>query len=74
MVMVSRNVFARMELHKRRVNVASTCGCKWCGSNTQTKAGKPYLYEFENQSDGGRTYAVSGAFCSVSCMKSYHSL
>lgn len=74
MSLVSRDPFGRTELHKTKAWVSSPCGCAWCGGNkTDKRNGRAYLYEFENQSDGGRRYPISRQFCSVSCMKDYHS-
>lgn len=72
MTMVSRNAFARTELHKFAETVQPDKGCAWCGGNKQAKSGRVYLYRFETQSDGGRKYEASGLFCCVSCFRSYH--
>ena len=77
MAMVSRNPFARTELHKRTVK-ATADSCRNCGGLAFRKVpGKPvkgYLFEYWNESDGGRKYVVSGRFCSVGCMRSYHNI
>lgn len=70
MTLVKRDPFARTELHKTRFTTSA--GCNWCDRTKRTKAGTPYLYQFENQSDGGRNYTITGLFCSVSCMRAYH--
>jgi len=62
--LISRDPFARTELHKRLYSKQHECG--WCG-----QVGK--VYEFETQSDGGRTFPHPGKFCSVSCFRSFHS-
>lgn len=68
---ISRNPFAREELHSTREYTAS--GCKWCGNTRQTKTGRKYLYRYEVQSDGGRVAQLCGLFCSVGCMRVYNS-
>ncbi len=66
--MVSRDPFGRTELHRESVKPAKHEGCKWCGNVN----GYATLFEYRNESDGGRTYQISGRFCSVSCMRAYH--
>jgi hypothetical protein len=69
---VSRDPFAREELYKRRIYAAS--GCAWCGSVKQTRDGKrSYLFRYCYEPDAGRPSEVSGDFCSISCMRAYHS-
>jgi hypothetical protein len=63
---ISRDPFARTELHKTAVKTTLTCD--WCGQ--KRKDGK--LYQYRNESDGGRTGYIPGLFCSISCMRSYH--
>jgi len=74
-MLVSRNPFARHELHRR--NVYSTATCAWCGQSRTTKPrngtlGKSYLYQFRCETDDGRTYEGSKLFCSKSCHDDYH--
>lgn len=70
-MLVSRNPFARHELHRRNVPVVSQA-CSWCGNVRKTKAGKFYLYQFRCETDDGRTYEGSQLFCSKSCHDVYH--
>lgn len=77
MALVSRDSFARNELHKQQITVRSgLASCKWCGSTRivrcSGKADRHVLFEFWVESDGGRRYDISGTFCSVSCMRVYH--
>lgn len=73
MAYVSRDPFAREELHRERVYVGSTTGCDWCGSAKQTKGGRKYLYEYRLESDGGRTSTLRGLFCCKGCLQDYNS-
>jgi hypothetical protein len=63
MTLVTRDPFARTELHKAKLKDDGECD--WCGST-----GK--LYQFSTESDGGRTWRHKGAFCCKSCHDSYH--
>lgn len=70
MTYVSRDPFARTELHRElsyNVSTARASGatCDWCG---QTKT----LYRYQTESDGGRVSRHPGRFCSASCFRSYH--
>lgn len=76
MAYVSRDPFARTELHKSAATAygySSTLGrptlsCDWCGS--ERKASR--IYRYRTETDGGRSYEHRGFFCSVSCFRSYH--
>lgn len=70
MAIVSRDPFARQEVHKRREYGNSTC--LWCGNQKHTPNGRKYLYQYSVESDGGRKSDVPGLFDSVSCMRTYH--
>jgi MYM-type Zinc finger with FCS sequence motif len=69
MAYISRDSFARTELHRSRITNADVSyailTCDWCG---QAKA----LYRYQTESDGGRVSTHPGRFCSTSCFKSYH--
>ena len=67
-MLVSRDPFARQELHRATVTPYHKSGCDWCGQTR--KGGKLFRYSYE--SDGGRKFATKGEFCSVSCFRSYH--
>lgn len=69
---VSRDPFARTELHKSVVPPSAVSyaviTCDWCdgtGSNGR-------LYRFSTESDGGSKHHHKGRFCSKSCHDSYH--
>ena len=61
---VSRNPFAREELHKEFSHVGS---CDWCGQ-------KKKLYKYRTESDGGRNSEHKGLFCSKACHNDYHNI
>ncbi len=69
MAYISRDPFARTELHRHveRDQSAITRGCCWCGN--LNRAGN--LYRYETESDGGRNYGRGNPFCSISCMRAY---
>ena len=74
MAMVSRDPFARTELHKHKTVCSDSRTCDFCDTRGRP-VGKGYqhkLFRFHVQYDGGRTATISGLFCSTSCMKSYH--
>lgn len=73
MALVKRDPFARTELHRERYyQVANQGGCSWCGSEKEAYGRHVFLYQYRNESDGGRNYTISGLFCSTSCMRAYH--
>lgn len=63
MTLVKRYPFARTEIHRKLYSKDHEC--KWCGQ-------KGRVFEFRNESDGGRVTEYSGVFCSNSCFKAYH--
>jgi len=67
---ISRDPFARTELHANREYTFHTC--QWCGQVKQTRNGRKYLYRYEVQSDGGRVSQLRGLFCSVGCMRAFN--
>jgi hypothetical protein len=68
---VSRDPFARTELHKTTVKASNTYErtCRECGG----VSGNRRLYAYRTESDGGRCFEHPGWFCSVSCFRTYHS-
>ena len=68
MAYVSRDPFARQELHREQME-KSLFTCDWCGGVN----GFGKLFQYRIESDGGRKTRISGKFCSRSCMQSYHS-
>lgn len=75
MKIISRDPFARTELHRERVYTRD-CACDWCGQTPKTQTGREYLYMYYVVSDSGRASRVPSrvprGFCSVDCMRSYH--
>ena len=69
MALVSRDAFAREELHRQPVHDNTWAGCDWCGGTNAR--GELYVYRIETE--GGRTLPVSGRFCGEDCRKAYHS-
>lgn len=67
MAYISRDPFARTELHRDTVDTRS--GCTECGS--KRKSGR--LFQYSTESDGGRKDTHKGLFCSKPCHDSYHS-
>lgn len=71
MALISRDPFARQELHREIVHAKGKT-CEWCGSTRHTKRGpSEFLYRYDVQTDGGRTYEGSKLFCCKSCHDSY---
>lgn len=71
MAYVSRDPFARQEMHREREYVVSRA-CDWCGGVRRTRNNRHYLFCYRIESDGGRKSDVRGMFCSKSCMESFH--
>lgn len=70
---VSRDPFARTELHREREYfVAGKPSCSWCGGFRLTPSGRAYLFRYSTQHDAGRTAQHAGLFCSKSCHDAYH--
>lgn len=69
MAYVSRDPFAREELHRSFVRNAK---CSWCGSARITRTGNTGAYTYRIETDGGRTHDIRGTFCSTDCMHTYH--
>lgn len=70
MALISRDPFAREEIHRERVYDPSR-GCSWCGNRNHTRKGRTFVYTYRVETDGGRKDHVSGLFCSESCRKSF---
>ena len=62
--LISRDPFARWELHKRLH--PSNDSCRWCEA-----IGRVYQFEIHHD-DKNKPDVVRGLFCSVSCMRDYH--
>ena len=74
MSLVSRDPYARQELHKQIASVMNGKTCDWCGSVrwSRHKTPVPQLYSFTTETDGGRSFRDKGLFCSRSCRDDYH--
>ena len=73
--LVSHDQFTREELHSERVQVSGLT-CVWCGQVKRTRSGHTYLFAYWTESDESlsrRKNYIGGCFCSVDCMRSYHS-
>ena len=64
MAYISRDPFARQELHRETVEPGYVVkGCAWCGGlNAHGK-----LYRYRIETDGGRSHSDDRVFCSVGC-------
>lgn len=72
-MLVSRDPFAREELHKESVTKwIDHKSCAWCGNHAKTSSGKKRLWQFRLETDGGSTFRIDGLFCSKSCFNIYH--
>ena len=73
MALVSRDPFARQEIHRRRVYTDGNEGCFWCGRHNVTPSGREYLYRYSIERDSirQRSSEVPGQFCSEGCRKDY---
>lgn len=72
MAYISRDPFARQELHREREYVHTFRTCDWCGQTKSTKSERRYLYRYRTETDGGRSHEHRGLFCSKSCHDSFH--
>lgn len=68
--LVSRNPFARTELHRETVGGPHPDGCAWCGRTR--KDGSLYRYRTERDDNPSRPGAHRGLFCCKPCHDSYH--
>ena len=73
MAYISRDPFARTELHRQNVYVSADASCAWCGRVRATCKGRQYLYQYRTESDGGRVSPHGRLFCDKSCHDSYYS-
>lgn len=72
MAYVSRDPFARSEIHRERVYVRLQESCDECGRTNETPSGTQFLFQYRTESDGGRKHPHRGLFCSRSCHDAYH--
>jgi hypothetical protein len=71
MAYISRDPFAREELHRERIYTSGTC--KECGQVRHTPRGRSYLYQYRVEGDANpsRPGVVPGLYCSIGCMRAY---
>ena len=69
---LSRDPFAREELQSRVVTTPTSC--HWCGGGRTNKQGfyRLFAYFIAYDSIQGKVEPIQGAYCSVSCMRSYN--
>ena len=72
MTQVSRDPFARTTIMRERIYGLSDPTCQFCGQTHKTPKGRPYLYRYYLDSDGGLRQKFPGLFCSIDCMRSYN--
>lgn len=69
---ISRDPFARQEIVRRVIHPPEyDKGCDWCGGFA--KRSGLFEYGIERDDKPGRVAPISGKFCSISCLRSYHS-
>lgn len=68
MAYVSRDPFAREELHKTYIHGAD---CAWCGSQVTVRGGRKGAYRYRVETDGGRKSEDRKTFCGVDCRETY---
>lgn len=68
--LVSRDPFAREELHRDREYSGRTCS--ECGRHRLTPHGRAFLYRYSVETDGGRTFVDDRLFCSVGCRRAFY--
>lgn len=70
---ISKDPFARETLTRTVCRTLSSPGfseqtCSWCGSNHHHR-----LFRYYIEPDAGQQHPIDGLFCSVGCMRIYHS-
>lgn len=74
MALISRDPFAREELHRETVRPKmleayyGTYGCAWCGGTNAAGT----LYRYRVETDGGREHVDDRTFCSVACRRTFY--
>lgn len=70
--LISRDPFAREEIHREVVHSLCTT-CRFCGGTRHVRRDKcSSLFRYWVETDGGTKHEISGVFCSIGCMRSYH--
>ena len=70
MAYVSRDPYAREELHRQREAGAE---CAWCDAvdRDSPNGRRAKVYRYRVETEGGRTFEDRKTFCSLSCRKAY---
>jgi hypothetical protein len=66
--LISRDPFARTEIHRSVENPAPGRTCDWCGGTRHNGS----LFTYWTETDGGRKHPHRGLFCSKICHDSYN--
>jgi hypothetical protein len=69
---ISRDPFARETLTRETLHIDHRTGptCEWCGNNPYDRL---FRYYIEPDSVRDRSSPITGLFCCIGCMRSYHS-
>lgn len=71
MTLISRDPFARTELHRNTIAPADVSyahlTCDWCGNRGHDGR----LFRYRTEHDGGRVDQHQGYFCSKTCYDTY---
>lgn len=65
MTLISRDPFARTELHRKTIKTDKKCD--WCGQNPHGR-----LFQYYSETDGGTRNTHKGLFCKLTCHNDYH--
>ena len=68
MAFISRDEYAREELHRETIKTDKTCD--WCGQNKKLQL---FRYYIEPDALRYQRHDIPGLFCSISCMRIYSS-
>jgi hypothetical protein len=73
-MLMTRDPFAREEVHRTRQYYPGYLvpDCSWCGGHKNTPSGRPFIYRYWYETDGGSHWEIAGNFCSQDCFKTYH--
>jgi hypothetical protein len=76
MTLVSRNPFAREELHRDKVVLGpiGNTSCSWCGRVLENYRQEKFLYRYRVETDSGRVCTDPRLFCSMTCRKNFYGL
>jgi len=71
MTYISRDPFARQELHRESVVVGAEKTCDWCGNKKRRTL---FWYYIEPDRVNYRRDDIKGLFCGIGCMRDYHNI